>query len=122
MEEKKIRHFDAFAWVWGFSLALRNSVWGKNIETVGFADIVAEFTRCKKKYTPKILLSDTKCQCELCWKVTDIPQAVVYKKRFWDVPNFWDISKIKIENMPDFDLLTGGVSRRFSRLKTRSTS
>ena len=31
-----------------------------------------------------------------------------YQKNFPWVPNFWDISKIDIAGLPDFDLLTGG--------------
>lgn len=31
-----------------------------------------------------------------------------YQKNFPWVPNFWDISKIDIASLPDFDLLTGG--------------
>lgn len=32
----------------------------------------------------------------------------VYKKHFWDVCNFGDITKINGESLPNFDLLTGG--------------
>lgn len=34
-----INHFDAFAWIWGFSLALKNAIWEKNIRTVWFSEI-----------------------------------------------------------------------------------
>ncbi len=33
---------------------------------------------------------------------------IVYKEHFATSPDLWDITKIDIENLPDFDLLTGG--------------
>ena len=35
----KIKHFDTFVWAWWFSLALKESIWEENIETIGFSEI-----------------------------------------------------------------------------------
>ena len=102
-----MKHLDCFTWIWWFSLALQQSIWKENIETVWFSEIVPECTRCKLKYTPKTLISNTRCRCDICWKETDIQQAKVYLNNFPWVKNYWDITKIDIDNLPDFDLLTG---------------
>lgn len=73
----KIKNFDAFAWIWWFSLALQEAIGKENIETIWFSEI-------------------------------DKFAIQTYQKNFPWVPNFWDISKIDIASLPDFDLLTGG--------------
>lgn len=74
---KKIRHFDAFAWAGGFSIALQEAKGKENIKTVWFSEI--------DKFAIK-----------------------TYEKNFPGVQNFWDISQIDINALPDFDLLTWG--------------
>lgn len=48
-------------------------------------------------------------QAETIW-FSEIDKFAIqtYEKNFLWVPNFWDISKIDIANLPDFGLLTGG--------------
>lgn len=36
---KKIRLLDTFAWVWGFHLALEQSIWKENVECIWFSEI-----------------------------------------------------------------------------------
>lgn len=47
---------------------------------------------------------------EECVGISEIKQSSVqiYQKRMGNVQNFGDITKIKIKELPDFDLLTGG--------------
>lgn len=40
-------------------------------------------------------------------EIDETPKKIL-KSRFENVKNFWDITKIDIENLPDFNLLTGG--------------
>lgn len=73
---KKIKILDTFAGIWGFSLALEQSIGKENIEHIGFSEI-------------------------------DKFAKIVYKEHFENVPDLGDITKIDIENLADFDLLTG---------------
>lgn len=72
----KIRHLDCFAGVWGFALALQQSVWEDNCEQIGFSEI--------DKFAKK-----------------------VYSEHFPNSKDLWDITKINIDELEDFDLLTG---------------
>lgn len=71
-----IKILDAFAWVWGFSLALQQSIGEENVEHIGFCEI--------DKFAKQ-----------------------VYQEHFPKAPDLWDITKLDIDNLPDFDLLTG---------------
>jgi len=74
---KKIRYLDCFAGVWGFALALEQSIGKDNIEHLWYSEI-------------------------------DKFASIVYENHFPWTKNYWDITQIDIDNLPDFDLLTGG--------------
>lgn len=50
---KKIKHLDCFAGVWGFALALQQSVWEDNCEQIGYSEIDKYAIQVYKKHFPK---------------------------------------------------------------------
>ena len=75
----KLKVFSTFSGVWWFEYGLTLWVWSHNIEIVGHSELE------KNK------------------------QAIqTYNKNFPNTPYFWDITKIDIKNMPNFDLLVWG--------------
>jgi DNA (cytosine-5)-methyltransferase 1 len=101
---ERIKLFELFSGYGGGSFALKKA--GIPFECVGYSEVDPKCSKCKK-ITPHSIVG-LNMICDRCGSTRINYVAQCYDQNHQGIKNYGDITKIVPEELPDFDLMTGG--------------